>query len=449
MYRFIVILGLLLVSFGASSQKVQVKPASKNLATDYVDFTCQLIQFTGMSPTNASRMFGYIGLTLYESLVHDMPTHRSLVGQINGLTQLPQPDANQKYNWEIVANSATRTIIDSLLLAESDRYKFYAAGLGYKPIDTLYAYHSKKIEKKGDKAIVVRSEQYGQQLAQAIFEFAKTDGGDWRQYPKSYDAYQPYKSPAGASWQESQTKEKFSSQPTWGNNRTFIQDIKQIALPETPIQYSTQPNSQFYNQAKEVYEAVRDNDFEHRLIAEYWKDGASTSATPPGHSMCILSQLLQEKQTSLQFAAYAYAKLGMALSDAFVCCWKTKYETNQIRPETYIKLYIDSKFKPPIATPPFPEYTSGHSVQAGAAAEVLTNLFGEDYAFTDRTHQMLINTSISHLFTPRSFKNFYAMATEASMSRVYGGIHFRQACESGVQQGRVIGTQINALNWSK
>ena len=165
--------------------------------------------------------------------------------------------------------------------------------------------------------------------------------------------------------------------------------------------------------------------------------------------MSILTQLLQEQNSSLEFTAIAYAKMGFALSDAFVCCWKTKYETNCMRPINYIRKYIDVRFVPSITTPPFPEYTSGHSVQAGAAAEVLTNLFGANYAFTDKTLDRFQKSADKRYLMNRSFPNFYTMAEESSMSRVYGGIHYRQACEVGVSQGRIIGQEINNLKWKK
>ena len=92
---------------------------------------------------------------------------------------------------------------------------------------------------------------------------------------------------------------------------------------------------------------------------------------------------------------------------------------------------------PILTTPPFPEYTSGHSVQSGASAQVLTDLFGE-VAFTDHTHD-------SRGLAPRSFGSFLEAAEEAALSRLYGGIHFRPAIELGVDQGRCIGERVSAL----
>ncbi|HXF64981.1 MAG TPA: vanadium-dependent haloperoxidase, partial [Caldilineaceae bacterium] len=143
--------------------------------------------------------------------------------------------------------------------------------------------------------------------------------------------------------------------------------------------------------------------------------------------------------------AEAYAKLGIALADAFITCWHTKYVYNVLRPLTYIQQVIDPTWNTPeitdpVTTPPFPEYTSGHSVQSAAAAAVLTELFGQDYAFVDHTHDALG-------YAPRTFGSFAEAANEAAISRLYGGIHYRSAIEQGLLQGRCIGGKVNRLQF--
>lgn len=147
----------------------------------------------------------------------------------------------------------------------------------------------------------------------------------------------------------------------------------------------------------------------------------------------------------LDVAAEAYAKLGLALADSFIACWNTKYQYNLLRPITYIQQFIDPAWNTPaitdaVTTPPFPEYTSGHSVQSAAAALVLTDLFGDNYAFTDFTHDAVG-------YAPRSFPSFMAAANEAAISRLYGGIHFRAAIEKGMEQGECIAAQVLTLRF--
>jgi PAP2 superfamily len=177
---------------------------------------------------------------------------------------------------------------------------------------------------------------------------------------------------------------------------------------------------------------------EQRAIAAFWSDDPGATPTPPGHSISIATQVLRRERASLALAAEVYAKTGMAVADAFIACWFQKYRYNLLRPVTYIQRLIDPAWVPALVTPPFPEYTSGHSVQSGAAFAILTDLFGDGYAFVDHTHD-------DRGLAPRSFVSFRDAAKEAAISRLYGGIHFRAAIENGLEQGRCIGEVVNAL----
>ena len=130
-------------------------------------------------------------------------------------------------------------------------------------------------------------------------------------------------------------------------------------------------------------------------------------------------------------AAGMYALVGIAVGDAFISGWEAKYRYNLLRPVTYIQRYIRKRWNPLVQTPPFPEYPSGHSVVSGAAATVLTNLFGQ-VSFVD-------NTGLSRDLPPRGFTSFNAAATEAAISRMYGGIHYRFDVEAGNQKGKEVG----------
>ncbi len=209
--------------------------------------------------------------------------------------------------------------------------------------------------------------------------------------------------------------------------------------PGPPPAFSTDPASALYVEANEVYQTVNGLTAEQLEIALFWSDDPGTTATPPGHSASILTQTLRSQNSSLATAAVGYARLGLAVCDAFIECWDTKFQYNLLRPISYIRQYIDQGWGNPLplTTPPFPEYTSGHSVQSAAAATVLTATFGS-IAFTDHTHD-------ARGLPPRSFSSFEAAAQEAAISRLYGGIHYRAAIERGLQQGRRIGAAVAAL----
>ncbi|MDT8307011.1 MAG: vanadium-dependent haloperoxidase, partial [Anaerolineae bacterium] len=200
-------------------------------------------------------------------------------------------------------------------------------------------------------------------------------------------------------------------------------------------------SSPFFEEAVEVYAAVNNLTAEQEAIARFWADNPGQTGTPPGHSMTIVSQILVQEGYMLDVAAEAYAAVGIAVSDAFISCWAAKYDYNLLRPVTYIQDFIDSAWTPPLPTPPFPEYSSGHSVQSAAAAQVLTDLFGA-VPFTDHTHDALG-------YEPRSFPDFFAFAEEAAISRLYGGIHYRAAIERGLAQGQCVGQAVGALQFRR
>jgi hypothetical protein len=202
--------------------------------------------------------------------------------------------------------------------------------------------------------------------------------------------------------------------------------------------YSEDPSSAFYAEALEVYETATAPTPEQLEIALFWSDDPGQTATPPGHSIAITTQVLRREEASLATAAEAYARVGAAVSDAFVACWHQKYVYNLLRPVSYLRRLFDPNWLSALVTPPFPEYPSGHSVQSGAAFQVLTDLFGSSYAFVDHTHDR-------RDLPPRSFSSFFEAAEEAAISRLYGGIHFRAAIDNGVEQGKCIGRAVRAL----
>jgi membrane-associated phospholipid phosphatase len=154
--------------------------------------------------------------------------------------------------------------------------------------------------------------------------------------------------------------------------------------------------------------------------------------------MFIAMDILKARNASIEDSVDLMARLGIAVSDAFVACWKSKFEYDLLRPVTYIKKNIEKTWEPILITPPFPEYPSGHSSQSGAAATVLTQFFGENFAYEDKTH-------VREKLPVRAYKNFWEAANEAGISRLYGGIHFRAAVERGLDQGRCVGAAVNAL----
>jgi hypothetical protein len=226
--------------------------------------------------------------------------------------------------------------------------------------------------------------------------------------------------------------------PAWGQNRTFVlAAVGDCGLPPPPA-YSEDPGSAFYAEAVEVCETVRNLTDEQKAIARFWSDDPMLSSTPPGHWLAILIQLAREREMDAAPLADALARLGVAVADAFIACWADKYRYDLVRPVTYINRLIDKGWQPLLTTPPFPEYPSGHSSQSGAAAEVLTAIFGDGFAFDDAAHE-------DEGLPARHFGSFREAAREAALSRLYGGIHYRSAIERGLEQGACVGARAVGL----
>jgi membrane-associated phospholipid phosphatase len=199
-----------------------------------------------------------------------------------------------------------------------------------------------------------------------------------------------------------------------------------------------------------VYEKdkiLTDNEKEAAL---WWGDDPAETMTPPGHSYALASIALRKTNPPLLKWAETYARVGMAVADAFVCCWKWKYHHFSERPNTFIPEFIDPEFESFWPDPPFPAFPSGHAIQAAAAATVLTDLFGEPFAFIDSTHVGRPPDGLRNVeFKARSFRSFWDFAVETANSRFYGGIHTPQDNQAGQDAGVTIGQYVNGLPWKR
>jgi len=415
------------VLLGLGSQ--QPLPASRfgsEVATAWFDLSLDLVRGTmGFSPPVASRAFGYAGVTLYEALVPGMPGYRSLAGQLNDLGAAPGP-ADPAHHWPTVANAALASIIRSLFPTATSPNK--------AAVDALEESFAQGFRATVPPGIYRRSVDRGRNVAAYIFDWSKLDGGH-EGYLHNFPAFTP---PVGPGlWVPTPPGFLSALQPFWGSNRPFALPFGGECDPGPPLAYSEELSSSFFAEALECYEVVTNLSPEQRAIALFWSDDPGITCTPPGHSVSILNQVVRDEGFALDVAAEAYARVGIAVADAFISCWNTKFRYNLLRPVTYIRRLIDPTWSSLLVTPPFAEYTSGHSVQSAASAQVLTDLFGT-VAFTDHTHD-------DRGLAPRSFGSFFAAAEEAALSRLYGGIHFSTAIALGLEQGRCIGREVSNL----
>jgi PAP2 superfamily len=408
-----------------------LRPTAQDVLQNWYGLTLELVRHTATySPPVASRAFAYLGIIAYEAVASGGGALQGLASQLPGLKSLPLRQSDAKYDEANVLHGALQSAVEVL---------FSNTGpTGQRALKAVTHKMDGELSSGVSTSRIKRSRAFGQGITKHVLDWSLNDGGTevlnmgFPQTFKLVDAPGHWKPTSPIRMQQAPLL------PTWGENRTFaVANGATCALPPPPA-YSEDKTSEFYKQALEVYDTVKNIKSEQRMTARFWSDDPMLSPTPPGHWMFIALDILKAKNASIEDSVDLMARLGIAVSDAFVACWKSKMQYDLLRPVTYIKKVIDKTWEPILITPPFPEYPSGHSTQSGAAAVVLTQFFGENFSFEDKTH-------VREKLPVRSYKSFWDAASEAGISRLYGGIHFRAAVERGLDQGRCIGAAVNAL----
>jgi len=431
----------------ASQDPVEPTVASKgaetysaDVATKWAELDLTLIQnSTGFTPPVAARALGYAGVALYEAVVPGIKDHQSLVKQLNGLAELPQPEANQEYNWAASANAAQIYMAKNLWPTANDATK--------KKIDSLGTVIRTELIAGSSQTIVERSEAFGYAIGKAIFDWSKTDGGH-EGFNRNFPA--TFKVPVfPGSWQPTENGRTIPMQPYWGQNRTFLAANGQL-IPPAPLAISTQVNSPYFQQYYDVYKKNISLTQTEKEISVWWADDPSETFTPPGHSYNIAKIAIKASNVKLDKAVEAFARTGIAVADAFIICWKCKYTFNNERPYTFVRRAIDPNWVPFWPAPPFPGYASGHATQSAASATALEGIFGTSFAFVDDSHVKRGKDAKRNVeFKARNFQSFQEAATESAYSRFLGGIHTFQDNDTGLKEGKKVGVNINALAWKK
>jgi hypothetical protein len=238
-------------------------------------------------------------------------------------------------------------------------------------------------------------------------------------------------------------------EPHWCEIRPLVLDsCNQFPAPAPYTFDITDKNSDYYKQIMQSKNAIDSLTDEQKHIADFWDDNpfklnvsghvmyGTKKFSPPGHWESIVGIAAKKANADFATTVYAYTKTSIALFDAFIQCWYEKYKYNTVRPETVINKYIDANWMPYLQTPPFPEYTCGHSTCSSAAAEALTSVFGDNFAYTD-TSEMEFGIK------SRSYTSFRHAAEENNWARFYGGIHFHHSCIVSNEMGKKVGELVN------
>jgi len=380
---------------------------------------------------NPSRYMAYCGVAVYESVLPGMPDYRTLHGQLNEMPAMPAIQPGEEYHWPSAAHAALTILTKKFFGPVTAAYNETA-------VTNLENELNEKYRTEVGDAIFERSIAYGTEVANAIFEWSKSDNVAW---PSSYTI------PTGDGMWKSETNAP-PVNPYWGYNRLIVPgSLDNSASP--PLTYSIDLTSTYYTNMKEVYDVSKSLTHEQKIIAKYYND--SNPGYPAGaHYVSIFSDVLEQFTPDLSKAAYTYALLGITMLDASTGSFKVKYTHWTERPFTFIRSVIDPAanpvWKPFLGTPGFPDFPSNHAIFSSSVAHVLSSIYGADKPIKNTAYEGItadVGNGPENLGS-RQYASFDDMAEEISLSRIYGGIHYRYSCDEGARQGRKTAENIAA-----
>ena len=418
-----------LLTIGGCNSKPEQNLTPVDVLLGNEDQLTQVIIYDVFTPPVSSRIYVYASLASYEAIRYSNPAAKSITEKLHGFAPMPQPEAGKQYDYTLAATKAFFTSVRKMVFSVDSLTKYE---------NTVYETYKQQLDKETFERSVAFGEAVGKQvLARAITDgyiksrgkpkyLGSNDPGKWRPTPPDYLD--------GVEW-------------CWNTMKPLVLDSASQCKPLPPPVYSTDTASMFFREAKEVYTIGKNLTEEQRTIARYWDDNpfviehsghmmfGNKKITPGGHWMGIAAIAAKQSKADAVATARGFALTAVALYDAFIACWDEKYRSSVVRPVTVINELIDKNWVAFLQTPPFPEYTSGHSTITASAATVLAELYGKNYAFLD-------TSDLAYIGMQRNFTSFEAAAAEASISRVYGGIHYRNSVDQGAAAGKKVGQLI-------
>lgn len=397
----------------------QTKTFSSDVVTRWLNLQLDMLRVPlapGTGSQGVDRCQAYSGIATYESVVPGMPAYQSLTNQLTSFPEMPATEPGKEYHWAASANAALAEMNRKLFPATSDANKTSINNLE----STLQAIYASEV----DAATLQRSIEFGKEVAKRVSEWAATDG--------SANVNPPYVPLGPGFWVPTAPTPPVN--PYASQRRLLVPGVADGTALEPPPPYSANPASAFFAMAKDVYDKSLVLTPEQTAMAIYHRDAPGYPGG--GHFVAVLSQVLTKAQAPLDVAALAYVKVGLGQHDVTVICFVNKYSYNQVRPITYIQNAMGySGWSSLIPTPNHPEFPAAHAVNSAAVAEMLADVFGDNFQFTLHTYDYLG-------LPARSYNSFYDMSKEMSDSRVFGGIHYQASCDKGILQGKKVAQNI-------
>jgi hypothetical protein len=388
-----------------------------------------VVMGNNFSPIVASRNYTYANVAAYQVVAGSYPDqYESLSGQLRGLKSTPVPDKNKTIDVEFAALLAFCKLGEAVT---------FPAGSMKDYVDSL----KKLAEDHGmPEDVLNNSVAYADTVGSVIMSWSK---GDRYLQTRGASEYTVMDSPG--RWVPTPPAYSAAAEPHWREIRPMVLDSFNMFPVPAPYKFNiTDKNSDYYKEVMESKNAIDSLTPEQIHIADFWDDNpfklnvsghlmfGTKKFSPPGHWMSIVGIAAEKANADFGTTVTAFTKTAIALFDAFIQCWDVKYEFNTARPETVINKYIDANWRPHLQTPPFPEYTCGHSTGSAAAAEALTSVFGDNFSYTD-------TTELEFGIRSRSFKSFRDAANENNWARFYGGIHYHRSCLVATELGAKVG----------
>lgn len=384
------------------------------------------------SPPVASRNYAYTFISFYEASRYADPNAASFAGKLRDLKPFPIPQT-QDLDWLTAGAWAYYYTAKNLVFSKGLFEEQWA------PIELALKNACPNTDQYN------RSKLFGEQTAAHIRSWYSQDG---YAETRTLTRYTPLKAPG--NWKQTAPAYMAGVEPNWNKIRPLTMERADQFKPVPPPPFSRDSSSAYYQDVRYVFDVSQKLSGEQKAIADFWDCNpwaaqyvghvsyAIKKISPGGHWMGITRLAIEKSGIRMVQGLRAYSMVAVGLFDAFISCWDEKYRSNYIRPVTAIQEFFSPVWTPYLQTPPFPEYTSGHSVASKAAAVILTDLFGTSFAFND-------TTEIPYGLPPRAFESFEQAAEEAALSRLYGGIHFMPAITEGKKMGAQVGMQVLRL----